>query len=239
VNDRATVLREYASEERFLARRLSSWATLEGPLVEDATVEGVGRLAVGRVLDVGCGTGDLTVRLQQRLAGAVIALDLSPRMAALARARELHAVTADSESLPLREETFDCVVANRVLYHLPDLDKGLSEIRRVLRPGGTLLAVTYSIHHLDELWDVLGGSPIGTTFSAESGAPQLAQHFEHVERHDIVGAAHFANTDAILGYLASYGEFAQFDSERLSDLPSAFSATYRHCMFRAAKARRA
>jgi predicted TPR repeat methyltransferase len=82
VNDPGTVRREYATEDRFLARRLTMWAELRGPLVEDATVDAVAEGRPARVLDVGCGTGDFSERLQREVAVDLVALDLSPRMAA-------------------------------------------------------------------------------------------------------------------------------------------------------------
>lgn len=167
MNDPATVLREYATEDRFLARRLTAWVELHGPLVEDAIVDAVAEGEPARVLDVGCGTGDFSERLQRQLAVDVVALDLSPRMVALTRARGLPAMMGDVQALPFAGEEFDCVLANRVLYHVPDLDEGLAEIARVLRPGGRLVAITYSDDHLRELWDALGESLPPSTFSGE------------------------------------------------------------------------
>lgn len=236
-NDPAIVRREYETEHRFLARRLTTWAELDGPLVEDATIAALLELAPARVLDAGSGTGDFTERVQRALAADVVALDLSSRMVELTRARGLEASHGDIEALPFADEAFDCVLANRVLYHVPDLTQCLVEIARVLRPGGRLVAVTYSERHLRELFDIVGESPIASTFSAESGGAALRDHFDPVERRDISGRARFASTDAILGYLASYGEWspARFASPevvlKVRDLHLPFHATYRHSVF--------
>ena len=235
VNDPATVLRAYETEDAFLARRLTTWAEVTGPLVEDATIQALLEIAPEHLLEVGCGTGDFTERVQRELAVDLVALDLSPRMVDLTRVRGLNARQGDIEALPFADEEFDCVLANRVLYHVPNLNQGLAEIARVLRPGGRLVAVTYSEQHLHELFDLVGQSPIASTFSTESGAEALRVHFDRVDRRDITGSAQFSSPDAIRGYLAAYGEFAPFShadlAAHLSDLRTPFIASYRHSVF--------
>ena len=76
VNEPLVVRHEYESESRFLARRLSTWAELEGPLVEDRALDAVLAQQPRRVLEVGCGTGDFSAR-PGRSAGVFVAVDLS------------------------------------------------------------------------------------------------------------------------------------------------------------------
>src|SRR5437588_8738937 len=121
VNDPAMVRREYATEDRFLARRLSSWADLDGPLVEDIALGALMERAPSRVLEVGCGTGDYSQRVRDTVNAEFVAVDLSERMATLTRARRISAAVADIERLPFLRAQFDAVLANRVLYHLADL----------------------------------------------------------------------------------------------------------------------
>ena len=235
VNDPATVAREYASEERFLARRLASQAELLGPLVEDTAIAAMAHRAPGRILDIGCGTGDYTERVQRELGAEVVALDLSPRMVELARARGLDARVGDIQSLPFADAEFDCVLANRVLYHLPDLDRGLAEISRVLRPDGVLVAVTYSRRHLHEIYHLIGRFPYPSSFSAENGQAVMEHHFDRIERRDVTGAARFANPDAVVALVDAHQEFGYFNgidvAGRLRGVPFPFDATYRHALF--------
>jgi demethylmenaquinone methyltransferase/2-methoxy-6-polyprenyl-1,4-benzoquinol methylase len=98
-------------------------------------------------LDVACGTGDLTLRL--RAAGAsVVGLDLTPAMLRHARARgdadRLRYVAGDACRLPFAPAVFDLVTAGYALRNLPDLDEGLRELARVLRPGGRMLALDFN-----------------------------------------------------------------------------------------------
>lgn len=233
VNDPGTVRREYENEERFLTRRLTTWATLSGPQVEDATVAAVAEGAPDRVLEVGCGTGDFTERVQRELGVDLVAMDLSPRMVELTRGRGIDARVGDIEAIPFADESFDCVLANRVLYHVPDLDRGVAEIARVLRPGGRLVAVTYSERHLGELSDLLGDVIIASTFSAETGAALLRAHFALVERRDVTGRARFPSTDSLVGFAAQrFGDFSETDLDaRLRTVAMPFEATYRHALF--------
>jgi SAM-dependent methyltransferase len=96
------------------------------------------------VLDVGCGTGVLT-RAIARLdsVGAVVGVDLAPSLLEQARvlAASLATVSyeeADARSLPFADASFDAVVFDSVLTHVPAPDEALAEAFRVLRPGGRL-----------------------------------------------------------------------------------------------------
>lgn len=102
------------------------------------------------VLELGTGSGALWVDLAGKIpAGWTVSLsDLSPGM--LDAARRNLVVTGrnyifeqiDAQSIPYADETFDIILANHMLYHIPDRKKALAEIRRVLKTGGALLAAT-------------------------------------------------------------------------------------------------
>ncbi|WP_031464769.1 class I SAM-dependent methyltransferase [Sciscionella sediminilitoris] len=97
----------------------------------------------GRALELGSGTGFFLLNLMQ---GGVISkgsvTDLSPGMVqvALRNAEQLgldvDGRVADAERIPYEDDTFDLVVGHAVLHHIPDLDTAMSEIMRVLKPGG-------------------------------------------------------------------------------------------------------
>ncbi len=99
------------------------------------------------VLELACGTGLLSVRL----AGSVKMLeatDFSEEMIRQAKTKmhssRLHFSVQDATRLPYALETFDAVVISNALHIMPDPEKALSEIRRVLKPDGILIAPTFT-----------------------------------------------------------------------------------------------
>jgi ubiquinone/menaquinone biosynthesis C-methylase UbiE len=122
--------------------------TLRARLLEPA------RLRPGEsVLDVGCGTGTLAIAAKRRVgpAGSVYGIDASPAMIARATNKAKKAGTEVifenglAESLPFPDARFDVVLSTVMLHHLPRKarQQGVREMRRVLKPGGRLLAVDF------------------------------------------------------------------------------------------------
>lgn len=101
-----------------------------------------------RVCEVGCGNGYLLSRYAEH--GAIVTgVDLTERAVELSRRRfELYGlpgtfVQGNAEQLPLRDGSFDLVLSMGVLHHVPDIHRAVSEIRRVVEPGGTFLMMVY------------------------------------------------------------------------------------------------
>jgi ubiquinone/menaquinone biosynthesis C-methylase UbiE len=95
-------------------------------------------------LEIGCGTGELTLKLAARVA-RVVGVDLSPEMLAAARRRcaaagNVELIQADFVALPLERESFDVVASVATLHHLP-LAEIFARVSRALRPGGVFLAL--------------------------------------------------------------------------------------------------
>jgi ubiquinone/menaquinone biosynthesis C-methylase UbiE len=105
------------------------------------------------VLDVGCGTGTLALAAKRRVgqAGRVVGIDASPAMVARARRKaakagaDLAFEVAIAEALPFSDAEFDAVLSTTVLHCLPEdaRRQSIHEMRRVLKPGGRLLAVDF------------------------------------------------------------------------------------------------
>jgi len=203
LNDPELVRAEYADESR-LAARSAIWNRTSGPDARDVALEALRAAAAQRVLEVGCGRGELAARIGAELGMDVVAVDQSERMVDLTRELGVEASVADVEELPFASDSFDCAVAAWMLYHVADLDRGLGELVRVLRPGGTLVAITNTELNMPELWARFGERAVRTHgFNAENGEPILSRHFSSVERHGVRGTVTFPDWQAARDYIGA------------------------------------
>ena len=202
LNDPEVVRNEYASESRLLERR-SIYETSEGPSALDVMWDRIVQVAPRSVLEVGPGPGELSERITNELGAAVVAIDVSARMVELSRQRGVDARVGDVQALPFDDASFDLVVAAWVLFHPPDLDRALTEIARVLEPGGHLIAATNSECHLQELWECVGVVGHTYSFSAENGESTLREHFEDASTDIVDGWVTFKDTASARDYVAS------------------------------------
>jgi len=230
LNDPELVRAEYASERGLEARR-SLYDNRVGPDPRDLMWEEIVAVAPRRVLEVGPGPGELSERMRRELGCEVVAIDVSDRMVELARSRGVDARVGDVQELPFVDTEFDLVVAAWVLFHVPDLDRGLAEIARVLAPGGTLIAVTNSEHHLAEARTHAGISMVRRmTFSRENGEATLRRHFAHVEQMDIDGSLTFTDGDTVRWYVRSLVIW-KHAADRVPELTEPLLATTRNTIF--------
>ena len=199
LNDPAKVSVQYASENNLRARQ-NLYEETEGPRALEVLWDALAELAPRRVLEAGGGPGELAERMRDELDAAVSFLDISPRMVELAQERGLDARLGDVQSLPFADETFDTAVAAWMLYHVPDIDRGIAELARVLEPGGRLVAVTNSeLHHLRELRELIA-DPSAELFSRENGEEFLRRHFSVVERLDADGVVTVRDRAKLVAY---------------------------------------
>lgn len=203
LDDPATVMEQYACEDNLRARR-RLWAETTGPDVHEVLWQTLVEWSPRRVLEVGGGPGELAERMQKELGAEVAFIDISPRMVELARGRGVNAEVGDVQALPFGDGVFDTVVAAWMLYHVPDLDRGLAEIARVLRPGGALVAVTTSVLHVIELRELVA-YPDGhqEPFNRENGEEFLRKHFAHIERFDLDVEATVRDRQQLVDYQQS------------------------------------
>lgn len=129
-----------------------------------------------RVLEVGCGSGDMAARIAALPGVALVATDHSDDFVELTAARGVDARQADICYLPFDPESFDVVYAGWVLDHVRDIERALAEVRRVLRPGGTFVAVTDADATTERRRH---------RFSSETGARMLSRRFDDVRRQDL------------------------------------------------------
>lgn len=202
LNDPDVVAAQYASEDGLEARR-SIYANAEGPDPKEELWRALSEVAPRRVLEVGGGPGELAERMARELAAEVNCVDISPRMVEIARGRGLDARLGDVQALDFAAASFDCVVAAWMLYHVPDIDRGLGEIARVLETTGQLVAVTNSEAHVRELREIAGARRPALVFSRENGEQALRRHFANVERRDVDGWVTLHREEAVHDYVRS------------------------------------
>ena len=114
-----------------------------------------------QALELGCGTGSMWHGVTLPEGCHVVLTDLSAGMLETARQNtaHLHAgyAVCDAMALPFADASFDVVIANMMLYHVPDIDRALGEIRRVLKPEGRFFAATFGEHGaVEAVLDMLG-----------------------------------------------------------------------------------
>jgi ubiquinone/menaquinone biosynthesis C-methylase UbiE len=193
------------------------------------TSEFVTGLSAGSVIvDVGCGNG--TWLRQTSTQGSDTGLDVSMAMLRSARAGGGHPVVCgDAQALPLRAKTADVVLVLWMLYHVPDKHAALMEARRVLKPGGQLIAATNENSecgaHADLIRQALSktlGRDVDQwieplDFNATNGRKILSEHFGRVDEEP--WAAHYELTDAepLVSYLDSGKE--PIEAELGEELP--------------------
>jgi SAM-dependent methyltransferase len=227
---------EYASEERLRTRNAIYRDLLDGDNPEDMIVQAVAETSPRRVIDVGCGTGEIGERVAHELGVEVVAVDTSPRMVNLARERGLEAVLADVLELPFADGEFDCAVAAWLIYHVADRDGAIRELARVLRPGGRLVAATMGEDNLAEVWELIDEPwEREISFDKDNGAGQLGSHFARIERRDANGTVVFPDPEAVRTFIAASMTRAHL-AGKVPDFEGPFSARGRHSIFVADKA---
>jgi SAM-dependent methyltransferase len=204
VNDARAVAAQYATEANLEARR-SLYDDSDGPDPREVAFAAVAEVVPAHVLEVGGGPGELAARIADELGASVVMVDISQRMVALARDRGVDARVGTVERLPFPDESFDCAVAAWVLFHVPNVDRGLAELARVLRPGGRLVAVTNAEHHLERLRELAGRAAWDRVFTRENGAAILERHFHRVGRRDADGSVRVHDVETVRRYVASLG----------------------------------
>lgn len=203
LNDPDLVRNEYEDESRFSVRQ-ATWGMATGPDAQGMVVDALAEIKPQCVLEVGPGKGELAERIARELDAEVVAVDQSERMVELTRARGIEVIVGDVQELPFADASFDAAVAAWMLYHVPDVDRAIAELHRVLRPGGRLVAVTNSVENLIELWSKVGEGPkTDYAFGRENGEDILRRRFGHVERLDADGDVTFPDWAAAHAHVAA------------------------------------
>ncbi|GAB1470958.1 hypothetical protein MASR2M66_18360 [Chloroflexota bacterium] len=170
------------------------------------------------ILELGCGSGELWKECADRIpAGWDITLtDLSDGMLDSARRnltpleRSFKFEKVDAQSIPYQDRAFDAVIANHMLYHVPNRIKALTEIKRVLKNDGGLIATTVGENHMREMYQWLKRVNLNSRadifvnpFILENGLEELKTVFSSVEKTQYIDHLEITEAQSIVDYLRS------------------------------------
>lgn len=175
-----------------------------------------------RILEIGCGNGSLWQNKLSLLPlpAEMILTDLSPGMLAEAQAALpslpfLSFRTADIQDLPFPDEHFDMVIANMMLYHVPDLQKGLAEVKRVMKTGGIFHCATSGektvVDYIREMTEDHPAPP-RLSFSLQNGEELLCPWFSEVSRFHRQDALLVKDMEDMMAYIHSLASMSGLDA---------------------------
>lgn len=172
---------------------------------------------VSDVLECGCGTGRFWEGHPGSRSMRLTLTDLSPGMVEEATARastagfeRVDGQACDVQALPFADASFDVVVANHMLYHVPDPDLGVAELARVLRPGGVALVATNGYGHMREVNDAIAGvfgsheERLYEVFGIDTGEARLREQFGTIVWHAFANDLVVDDPEAVIAYGLSF-----------------------------------
>jgi len=182
-----------------------------------------------KILELGCGNG---AQWADRIASLpteceVVLSDFSEGMVNAAKERytEHKAFSfqqIDIQNISFTDGTFDAIIANHMLYHVPDLPRGLTEVRRVLKSGGVFYASTLGnggmqpyLHGVFKRFNPdTNAFATQFSFNLQNGAEILGEHFDNVKRVDYVDSLAVTETQDLIDWIKSSVAIENADEER-------------------------
>jgi SAM-dependent methyltransferase len=202
-----SLLPEYAKQAKTYDRTRAASRTILAAL-QTALADAPGP----QLADIGGGTGNYALALQQEGWRPVV-IDRSPEMLQRAAQKGLATITADAQCLSIPDRSFDAAMLVSMLHHVARPADAISEARRILRSGGPLALMVYTLEDIEDLW-LLDYFPSTRSWMSETHTPlsELLALLPGAEREEIV----FDDLeDASLAALASHPEKILLDRWRL------------------------
>lgn len=151
-----------------------------------------------KILELGCGDAALWRRNADLIpeTWSITLTDLSPgmleeaKMSLGAHSGRFKFLIADAQAIPYHDNEFDIVIANHMLYHVLDIDRAVSEMHRILKPGGCLYTSTMSKSHLQEIEQLTQAfdphiqvlDPVMERYHLDNGREMLQDYFTEIEQ---------------------------------------------------------
>ena len=172
-----------------------------------------------KVLEVGCGTGSIWLGQNEIISklDQLMLTDLSEGMIKTAKENlgerdNIDYIVADIQDLPFEDNSFDVVIANSMLYHVPNLNQGIHEVRRVLKENGIFYCATLGENNFVEClaeWFKLSGESFkpNHNFTMQNGEQILKKAFSDVEARFYEDSLHITDIEELIKYLQSLNSF--------------------------------
>lgn len=186
-----------------------------------------------RILELGCGNGVLWQRNIQAVKEHwdITLSDFSEGMLQAAReninSKKIKYEIINIQNIPYDNENFDIVIARHMLYHVPDIHKALSEVNRVLKPGGKFYVSTNGKKHMMELRTLVKGydgninfnlEKLPDKFGMENGSEILKKHFGNIMVEEFNGQIVVDKAEPVVSYITSVIGSRMLNQQKLDSL---------------------
>jgi len=186
-----------------------------------------------RILELGCGNGVQWENRIEKLPDdcTLILSDFSDGMVNIvwekySKHKNMLAQRIDIQDIPFPDNCFDAVIANHMLYHVPDISKGISEVRRILKPGCKFYSATNGTNGMNmyirnaykKVNPQSDDFPDTSTFSLQNGKDILSEYFQNIERFDFEDSLAVTNTQDLIDWIKSLDKFSVFSEKIFNDL---------------------
>ena len=198
------------------------------------------------LLELGCGTGEMWAGKQGLIGrcSRFVLSDFSEGM--LARAGEvlgrdsgIEYRTVDIQDIPFPDGTFDIVIANMMLYHVPDLPRGLREVRRVLRDGGAFYCATYGengmMEYIEGLFGIRREGKQAGNFTLQNGGEKLKPFFRDVQRLLYEDSLEVTRAEDMVEYIGSLTGISELQELPKDEVRSVLERNMRNGVLRIPK----
>ena len=178
-----------------------------------------------RVLELGCGTGSMWKGHDELIekCGELVLSDFSDAMVETTRQTvgahpNITYRSIDIQNIPYDTATFDAVIANMMLYHVPDLSKALAEVRRVLKQNGKFYCATYGEHGIIEYLSKLLGEygvedNVNKNFTLQNGEAILSSVFKNIKKVNYEDSLAVTNIADLVDYIYSLSSMSSLSSQ--------------------------
>lgn len=183
-----------------------------------------------KILELGCGTGNIWKNYIDKIRDStlIVLTDMSEGMLNTAKKllgnqQNFSYKVANIESIPYEDSCFDIVIANMMLYHVTDLEKGMAEVNRVLLPNGIFYCATYGENGImpyiaSILKDYGVSDKTNKKFTLQNGYNILNKYFENIEIDFYKDSLEVTDLEDIIDYIYSLSSIIDFPCIDRKDL---------------------